>query len=221
MKTIRVLLVALVAIGCIAIGISRADNYNATAGSGLSFLAKLIGGNLLPLVAVCDYQNGSPACGGVTQWGSAPIASASAQNVNANILASTPLTVNATVVNASNDPCLGVKNASAISTSAGNFQLVSGATNANVTLCSIALISDVAVKFSIIEGTGGTCTGGTEVAVFGSTTAASGMSFAANGGYTYGAGVATIGKTHTTGNGMCILQSGTSLLGGGFTFIQQ
>lgn len=120
------------------------------------------------------------------------------------------------------DPCLGsVKSNFSIATSAGNLQLVAPVSGKKVYICSLFVIGAAASVQNIIEGTGAACTTANEAAVIGSTTAASGLSFAANGGFTYGGGGSTLGATATTGNGLCLLQSGTTALAGNVTYIQQ
>jgi hypothetical protein len=57
--------------------------------------------------------------------------------------------------------------------------------------------------------------------MLGSTTAANGMALAANAGWAVGSGSGTIYRTITAGHGVCVLQSGTTLVAGGGTFVQQ
>lgn len=119
------------------------------------------------------------------------------------------------------DPCGGGKSNIAFASAAGNVQLVAGVAAKKVYICSLSVVAAAAAVVNVIEGTGAACTTANEAAVIGSTTAASGMSFAANGGISYGAGVGTIGVTATAANGICILQSGTTALAGNMSYVQQ
>jgi hypothetical protein len=122
----------------------------------------------------------------------------------------------------SNDPCAqAVKSNVAIATSSGNVQLVAPVAAKKVYICSLVTVGATASVQSIIEGTGGACTTSAEAAVIGSTTSASGMSFAANGGFAYGNGGATVGVTATLANGICLLQTGTAAIAGNMTYVQQ
>lgn len=120
------------------------------------------------------------------------------------------------------DPCnYAAKSNFAIATSSGNLQLVAGSGTTKIYVCAAHIIGATAWVFNLIEGTGAACTTASEFAVEGSTTAASGESYAANGGYTEGAGIGTIARTTTAGNGLCLLQSGTAALAGNITYVQQ
>ena len=145
-------------------------------------------------------------------------------NTNANGQAtaanSSPVVLPAAQVTA--DPCtLGTKTNVNITTSAGTVQLVAPSGSTQVYVCSISLIAGTATVVNFVGGTGATCTTGTPVAAMGSTTATSGMSLAANGGLTFGNGGATVTRTTTGGHGLCLIQSGTALLGGNVGYIQQ
>jgi hypothetical protein len=123
---------------------------------------------------------------------------------------------------APNDPCMFVaKTPFAFSSSTGEFQLVAPSGSLHVYICSITLTSTAADSISLVGGTGATCTTGTPAAILGSTTAANGMALAANAGWAVGSGSGTIYRTITAGHGVCVLQSGTTLVAGGGTFVQQ
>lgn len=150
------------------------------------------------------------------------IAKAIAGNTSAAVPAcgSTPCTTIIGLI--SNDPCAGaLKTNVAIATSSGNTQLVAGSSGKKVYICSAHVIGATAAVINIIEGTGAACTTANEAAIWGSTTAASGESYPANGGMTYGNGGGTVGVTATAANGVCLLQSGTAALAGNITFVQQ
>lgn len=107
------------------------------------------------------------------------------------------------------------------STTSGTVQIVAPSGSTQVYICSLVAFADTAVKLNAVGGTGATCTTGTPVAALGSTTAANGMSVPATGGMTFGNGGATAFRTTTAGHGMCLIQSGTTLLAGGGTYVQQ
>lgn len=144
-------------------------------------------------------------------------------NTNANGQAtaanSSPVVLPAAQVTA--DPCtLGTKTNVAIATSSGTVQLVAPSGSTQVYVCSIVTVGATASVQNLVGGTGATCTTGTPVAAIGSTTAASGMSFAANGGFTYGGGAGTVARTTTAGHGLCLIQSGTAAIAGNITYVQ-
>lgn len=123
----------------------------------------------------------------------------------------------------SDDPCTQLtKTPFTFSTTSGTVQIVAPSGVTQVYICSLSIIGDTpGVKVNLVGGTGAACTTGTPVAALGSTTAANGMSLAANGGLTFGNGGATVSRTTTAGHGMCVIQSATTLLAGGGTFVQQ
>lgn len=108
------------------------------------------------------------------------------------------------------------------STTSGTVQIVAPSGSTQVYICSLTIFGDTpGVKVNVVGGTGAACATGTPVAAMGSTTAANGMSFAANGGLAFGNGGATVTRTTTAGHGLCVIQSGTTLLAGGGTYVQQ
>lgn len=121
----------------------------------------------------------------------------------------------------SDDPCSQkTKLNAAFSTSSGGpVSIVALSGSTVVYICSISAIADTAVKLSFIDGTGGSCASA-QHAIWGSTTAANGMSLAANGGFTQGSGNGSVGVT-TAASALCLLQSGTSLIAGNVTYVQQ
>jgi len=121
----------------------------------------------------------------------------------------------------SDDPCSSkIKlNAPFSTTSGGPVSIVALSGSTVVYVCSISAITDTAVKLSFIDGTGGSCAAA-QHAIWGSTTAANGMSLAANGGFTQGSGNGSVGVT-TAASALCLLQSGTSLIAGNVTYVQQ
>lgn len=121
----------------------------------------------------------------------------------------------------SDDPCNSkIKLNAPFSTSSGGpVSLIALSGSTVIYVCSISAITDTAIKLSFIDGTGGSCAAA-QHAIWGSTTAASGMSLAANGGFTQGSGNGSVGVT-TAASALCLLQSGTSLVAGNVTYVQQ
>jgi len=121
----------------------------------------------------------------------------------------------------SDDPCSSkIKLNAPISTSSGGpVSLIALSGSTVIYICSISAIADTAIKLSFIDGTGGSCASA-QHAIWGSTTAASGMSLAANGGFTQGSGSGSVGVT-TAASALCLLQSGTSLISGNVSYVQQ
>ena len=87
-------------------------------------------------------------------------------------------------------------------------------------VCGIDIVAAAAEVFNLIEGTGTTCQTGS-AAIVGSTTAANGMSFAANGGYAKGNGSGTIYWGKTANVDTCIVPSSTNRLAGSIDWVQQ
>ncbi len=121
----------------------------------------------------------------------------------------------------SDDPCTQkTKTTAAFTTSSGGpVSIVALSGSTVIYVCSISAIADTAIKLSFIDGTGGSCASA-QHAIWGSTTAANGMSLAANGGFTMGSGNGSVGVT-TAASAFCLLQSGTSLVAGNITYVQQ
>jgi len=121
----------------------------------------------------------------------------------------------------SDDPCNSkIKLNAPFSTSSGGpVSLIALSGSTVIYVCSISAITDTAIKLSFIDGTGGSCAAA-QHAIWGSTTAASGMSLTANGGFTQGSGNGSVGVT-TAASALCLLQSGTSLVAGNITYVQQ
>lgn len=110
------------------------------------------------------------------------------------------------------DPCmLGQKLNVAISQTA-TTRLVGGQGGKRIFLCFVNIVAGAAEIVSFTEGTGTTC-GTAETAVTGSTTAANGESYAANGGRNAG-GLGAVGLTNVTGDDLCLKQSGSNRVAG-------
>jgi hypothetical protein len=103
----------------------------------------------------------------------------------------------------------------ALSQTAGT-KVVAGVSGKKIYICSILIVANAAETVSLIEGTGTVCaTGGT--AIYGSTTAANGMSFAANGGFAQAAARPFL-VTSTNTDDLCVIQNGSSRVTGGISY---
>ena len=118
------------------------------------------------------------------------------------------------------DPCEQQLKTNVAISQAANTKLISATSAKKNYICSIVLIAPDAEKISVIEGSGSTC-GTSGSALIGSTTVASGMSLAANGGLTYGNGKGTVAGGVNTNYDVCLLQSGTGYVAGNITYVQQ
>ncbi|MGH2359814.1 MAG: hypothetical protein ACRDGM_04635, partial [bacterium] len=96
-------------------------------------------------------------------------------------------------------------------------QVVTGTAGQRVYICAIVLIATAAETISIIEGTGTICAT-SPTAVYGSTTEANGMGFAAGGGFAQASGQPFV-HTGVDGNNLCIMQVGTARVSGSISFI--
>lgn len=87
-------------------------------------------------------------------------------------------------------------------------------------VCGITVVAGAAEIFNIDEGTGTTCQTGT-AAIVGSTTAANGLSFAANGGMVAMGSNSTVFAGKTANVDTCIVPSGSNRLAGSITYVQR
>lgn len=121
------------------------------------------------------------------------------------------------------DPCqVNAKNYANVSQTT-NTKIVSGTSAKKIYICSLHLVTATAQNVALVEGTGTACAT-TTVAVDGlggGGTAATGWNLAANGGLTYGNGVSSLGAEHTAADDLCVFQSGSGQLSGGFTYVVQ
>ena len=118
------------------------------------------------------------------------------------------------------DPCQAVTKINLTGSQTAGTQIIAGTSSKKTYICSIQLIAQAAEIVNIIAGTGSVCATGSS-AVMGSTTAANGMSYAANGGFTMGSGVATvIAATAANADNVCITQSGSSRITYQLTYVQ-
>jgi len=91
--------------------------------------------------------------------------------------------------------------------------LVTGVAGRHVRICSMSLVAAAAQTVALISGTGGTCGTGT-TGMNGGTSAATGWSFAANGGITQGNGLGVINQTNATGDSVCVVTGSAVQLSG-------
>ena len=114
----------------------------------------------------------------------------------------------------SSDPCLNqVSTDTAVSQIASTI-IVTGTPALRTFICQVRIVVGAAEITSELEGTGAACGTGT-VVHSGSSTAANGESFAANGGY-------TTTKTFALrpGNDFCIAQSGVNRVSGKVSWVK-
>ena len=118
------------------------------------------------------------------------------------------------------DPCQAVAKINFTGTQTTGTQIIAGTSSKKTYICSMQLIVQAAEVVNIIAGTGSVCATGTSV-VMGSSTASQGMSYAANGGFTLGNGLATvIAATAANADNVCITQSGSSRITYQGTYVQ-
>lgn len=185
--------------------------------------------NTLPVTVENTNSNGQ-----ATSASSSPVVLPSDQIVSTNLskvggtavsLGQAAMATSIPVALASNqtvgDPCtFQTKIPFPISTSTTG-SIISGVSGKKIYVCSLAFLSNASAIVSLIEGTGGTCAGGTSVAVFGSTNNTAGATFPPSGGMTFGNGAGTVLATANATNALCLLQNTTALIGGGGTYVQQ
>jgi len=118
------------------------------------------------------------------------------------------------------DPCSFIAKSNFTGSQTASSQIIAGTSAKKTYICSMQLIAAAAEVVNIIAGTGSVCATGSS-AVMGSTTAANGMSYAANGGFTYGSGVSTvIFASNAAADNICLTQSGSSRVTYQGTYVQ-
>jgi hypothetical protein len=98
-------------------------------------------------------------------------------------------------------------------------RLVQGVPGTLIRVCYAAIVAGAAEIVSLTEGTGTTCATGA-AAVTGSTTAANGESYAANGGISRGNGAGTVALTIKRGDDLCLAQNTSSRVSGNVVYVQ-
>jgi len=120
------------------------------------------------------------------------------------------------------DPCKGhVKSYASISQTA-NTQIVAGTAAKKIYVCSMHVVAATAANVAVVEGTGSVCgTGAAGVSGFGGATAATGWNLAANGGIAMGNGDSSLGAEGTSGDNLCVFNSGSGQISGGLSYVIQ
>lgn len=91
-------------------------------------------------------------------------------------------------------------------------------------VCSLNLVTATAQNIAVIDSTTASNACATSPSGsdgFGGSTAGTGWNLAANGGIALGAGGYYVGSTHNTNAALCIAQSGSGQVSGGFTYVAQ
>jgi hypothetical protein len=118
------------------------------------------------------------------------------------------------------DPCQGQAKFYASINQTSNTQLVAGTVSKKIYVCSIHVVAATATDVAVVEGTGSVCATGTAgVSGFGGATAATGWNFAANGGIALGSGESSLGAEGTSGDNLCIFNSGSGQVSGGISYV--
>lgn len=117
------------------------------------------------------------------------------------------------------DPCASAaKTYITISQTTGT-QLFTGTASNRTYICEVHVISATAQNVALVSGTGTVCATGTN-ALAGGTTAATGWNFAVAGnGLVLGTGGATVAKSKTDADNVCILMSSTGQLSGNLAYV--
>jgi hypothetical protein len=118
------------------------------------------------------------------------------------------------------DPCKAQTKSYASISQTASAQLVAGTASKKIYVCSIHVVVAAATNIAVVEGTGTTCgTGTAGVGGFGGATAATGWNFAANGGIALGNGDSSLGAEVTSGDNLCIFNSGSGQVSGGISYV--
>jgi len=118
------------------------------------------------------------------------------------------------------DPCKAAVKFYASINQTGNTQLVAGTVSKKIYVCSIHVVAAAATNIAVVEGTGSVCATGTAgVTGFGGATAATGWNFAGNGGIALGNGDSSLGAEGTSGDNLCIFNSGSGQVSGGISYV--
>jgi len=120
------------------------------------------------------------------------------------------------------DPCKAQTKLYASISQTANTQLVTGSASKKIFVCSIHVVAAAATNVAVVEGTGSVCATGTAgLSGFGGATAATGWNFAANGGIALGNGDSSLGAEGTSGDNLCIFNSGSGQVSGGISYVVQ
>ncbi len=118
------------------------------------------------------------------------------------------------------DPCKAAAKLYTSINQTGNMQLVMGTVSKKIYVCSIHVVAAAATNVAVVEGTGTVCgTGTAGVSGFGGATAATGWNFAGNGGIALGNGDSSLGAESSSGDSLCIFNSGSGQVSGGISYV--
>jgi hypothetical protein len=118
------------------------------------------------------------------------------------------------------DPCKAQTKFYASISQTANTQLVAGTGAKKIYVCSIHVVAAAAANVAVVEGTGSVCgTSTTGVSGLGGATAATGWNFSANGGIALGNGDSSLGAQGTSGDNLCIFNSGSGQVSGGISYV--
>jgi hypothetical protein len=118
------------------------------------------------------------------------------------------------------DPCKAQIKFYASISQTGNTQVVAGTASKKIYVCSIHVVTAAAANVAVVEGTGSVCgTGTAGVSGFGGATAATGWNFVANGGIALGNGDSSLGAEGTSGDNLCVFNSGSGQVSGGISYV--
>jgi hypothetical protein len=120
------------------------------------------------------------------------------------------------------DPCKARTKLFASINQTGNTQMVAGTASKKIYVCSVHVVAAAAANVAVVEGTGSVCgTSTAGVSGFGGATAATGWNFAANGGIALGNGDSSLGAEGTSGDNLCLFNSGSGQVSGGISYVVQ
>jgi hypothetical protein len=160
----------------------------------------------------------------VTNTQSAALQSDANGFLKVNVAASVLPTGAATAANQTADPCSSANNKTNVAfttNGTSSVQLVALSGSTTIYVCALHYIAAGATTVAFTTGTGTACVTG-NAAVIGSTTAniANSMSYAANGGETYGNGSGTIAKGAASSE-FCMVNGTNVYVSGNLVYVQQ
>jgi len=173
-------------------------------------IAKETGGNLATVKTNTDPLVASGGGGYVRQDSTATIAKETGGNLaDINTRLGDPCRINAKTF-------VGIDQVT-------STQLVTGVAAKKIYICSVQLVTATSQNVVFVAGTGTTC-GTTTVAVpglSGGATADEGWNFGKNAGIAFGTGGWAIAATTVNQDNLCLLQSSSGQVSGGFSYVTQ
>jgi len=120
------------------------------------------------------------------------------------------------------DPCKGQTKSYVSINQTASTQVIAGTASKKVYVCSVHVTVASATNVALVEGTGSVCgTSTAGVTGFGGATTATGWNFGANGGIALGNGDSSLGAEGTSGDNLCVLNSGSGQVSGGISYVVQ